>query len=1783
MTTWRKVACCLATVAGLSFGTMAEGLPEGEEEYLVRITFTGGGGALQLSEVAVYDRNTNRLNQGLVMVGVNTPAADLKPGEFTFDKPTTFSSDAQTAEKLFDGDSGTKQCVKNSSVSYPISYTMRFGDLATLPRFYDLMTANDSVERSPTAWKVELSDDFGETWVEVDVRSGFAYPSTTYTWFAGKNNQGSRKDPASAAPFELNVDPFAPFRIEGTIPDQTYVEGQPATPLPTVIDVATGEEITDVALFFDVAYANNDKVGRATVTLTGREGTAYAGFGKTMVFNILPEGASEYFVRVTFKGGGNSSEFQISELAIYDATTNLLTGGLTEAAVGLSAAELAPGQFSISRAFNCTSSNFGMIFDSTLSTKVCASSTGGFSYSASNPFAITIRFADLLQVPKYYDLCTANDRTDRSPATWTVELSDDCGTTWFEVDAQSGFKYPSTTYTWFNGKNEQASSTVGPKSAAPFELDLSPLVPFVIAPIPPQTLVVGAACEPEPVVTLRKTGAALTPYDESTGTGDYTVEYANNTRPGVATLTVSGCGKYAGQTLSRSFIINDSYVVAPDAEEGGTGGSWTSPLTLAEALEAAAGGYVELWLKEGAYSLPAGVTVTNGLCIYGGFAGDETTREARHGTGLSVIDGGSSASVHGSDYLLTLVPTNAASFVFDRMEFRGAYIRALNLTTAAAAELTLEDCTVRSNGFYVAKGYSGRGLSVSGGAKAKLAIRGSRLSENRFWSRSDSNGLTDVCGLAVYLTGVAETTIEDTLFFHNGDEYASGYKGIAGRDWCYGWCISANSSPLTVKNTDFIANNGCIHSSGAIVQLAGAIGETSFTNCRFVGNSLESYEGKSTSTLGGALTLGSSSGTLAVDFCTFAYNTCVMENGSGFTQNSGTSTIRNSIFYANAYNGGCADIYVRGGSCTVENCRLSAEGPTSYRSVGGATLSVSGTILDDPRFPVSEEDFERDYLVGSGDVGTRALSSIHIYTAWKDPAMLLTGALDVHPKSEAGRWTAAGWVADETTSPLIDRGTADAPYDNEPEPKGFAANLGGYGNTTEASKTPDGIPAIADFSEDLERDPGSAAYSFTLTSDKPFVAKLWFCWGDSASGEAGTNGWEHVMSVSNEVGRGAEVFLPLAERGISFDNGQTFHWRFYAKAAYGDATKDGTTTITQEQEEIAPETTEPTADYETDVGSAILSFQLGGTGVYSADVYLCSGGTGGEGTNGWKEVVLAGRDVKKGASFTVPLDTYFDKGETAAWRIVVMIDGESAYERNGTVTGVYDLPEYKGKKGPKYVIHVRAAAEGDGSGKDWYNACTTLSRAFEVFLEDETKREIWVSGDLICPGKAMFQLTRSVALRGGFTTLDERSPEDRLPGARSKLSSVKTGANAYPQILGGDTLDDFAFDRFDCVNSGSIAGISMGAMTEGVKTLAVTDCRFASCPGALRLTGNSHARAVIANCTFTNCTYSSGPGAFQLTSCTEALVTNVSVRFCAMNYDTYGGNGWSRDDLTSGWAVGANDTPTRFVECEFVGNAYVVHKKDVIHAPVYVGGAVDGTEFVNCLFAANDGRAWEDKKQVPYGNSTGALAFNPSSSAARLGIRNCTFAYNGYNASEGAAGIYAVQGEVTIRNSIFFGNFHLDASAGNIRLGANATADIAWTMFDETNTLGVAEVTPGSVTYGRGICLGDPLFVTPYAAAQAQVVGLTNDTNLVTRDLSSRLTDAAVCGAFDLHLKGKYRDADGVTHRSGGVQSPAVNAGDKASAYDREPQPNGGRVNLGNYGNTPEATMSKIGSALIVR
>jgi hypothetical protein len=66
---------------------------------------------------------------------------------------------------------------------------------------------------------------------------------------------------------------------------------------------------------------------------------------------------------------------------------------------------------------------------------------------------------------------------------------------------------------------------------------------------------------------------------------------------------------------------------------------------------------------------------------------------------------------------------------------------------------------------------------------------------------------------------------------------------------------------------------------------------------------------------------------------------------------------------------------------------------------------------------------------------------------------------DFHLKSQAGRWDefSESWVIDDVTSPCIDAGDPNSSVAFEPFPNGVIINIGVYGNTVEASKSPSGF------------------------------------------------------------------------------------------------------------------------------------------------------------------------------------------------------------------------------------------------------------------------------------------------------------------------------------------------------------------------------------------------------------------------------------------------------------------------------------------------------------------------------------------------------------------------------------------------------------------------------------------------------------------------------------------------------------------------------------------------------
>jgi hypothetical protein len=141
---------------------------------------------------------------------------------------------------------------------------------------------------------------------------------------------------------------------------------------------------------------------------------------------------------------------------------------------------------------------------------------------------------------------------------------------------------------------------------------------------------------------------------------------------------------------------------------------------------------------------------------------------------------------------------------------------------------------------------------------------------------------------------------------------------------------------------------------------------------------------------------------------------CTVVQNHGYGLEGDGITVANSILYGNGISVG--DVQIKGTSVKVAYCDVQA------------TFGGQGNIDADPAF------------VASG--------------TWTDPNTYILG--DYHLKSRAGHWSprTRSWVLDDATSPCIDTGDPNAPFGLEPLPSGGRVNLGAYGNTPEASRSP---------------------------------------------------------------------------------------------------------------------------------------------------------------------------------------------------------------------------------------------------------------------------------------------------------------------------------------------------------------------------------------------------------------------------------------------------------------------------------------------------------------------------------------------------------------------------------------------------------------------------------------------------------------------------------------------------------------------------------------------------------
>jgi len=315
-----------------------------------------------------------------------------------------------------------------------------------------------------------------------------------------------------------------------------------------------------------------------------------------------------------------------------------------------------------------------------------------------------------------------------------------------------------------------------------------------------------------------------------------------------------------------------------------------------------------------------------------------------------------------------------------------------------------------------------------------------------------------------------------------------------------GGICNDNSSP-TLMNCDFINNEARVISN-QYSSLAGGIynyeSNPTLTDCTFTGNLAESgggiFNDNSSPTLmnctfsensadwGGGMINGLSNPIL--NNCNFIGNEAIncgggMENesnssptvtGCKFTDNlagwgggvrnyQSTTILINCTFSGNSANYSGGGVQSQMSNVTVASCTFSANsanwGGGIYNSAADSFTTLTNCILWGNIWNQIYAGWTGDTIVTYSNIQGgwqgQGQNNIDVDPLFADP---YNG--DYHLKSQAGRWDpiSESWIMDVVTSPCIDAGDPASPVGDEPSPNGGIINMGAYGGTTKASKSP---------------------------------------------------------------------------------------------------------------------------------------------------------------------------------------------------------------------------------------------------------------------------------------------------------------------------------------------------------------------------------------------------------------------------------------------------------------------------------------------------------------------------------------------------------------------------------------------------------------------------------------------------------------------------------------------------------------------------------------------------------
>jgi hypothetical protein len=460
-------------------------------------------------------------------------------------------------------------------------------------------------------------------------------------------------------------------------------------------------------------------------------------------------------------------------------------------------------------------------------------------------------------------------------------------------------------------------------------------------------------------------------------------------------------------------IFSQNQICVDGSSSGSENGTPSNPYhTIQAAVNAAANGDI-IKVAQGTYSEAVQISQKK-VQLLGGFVGGGDFNSANPQANKTIIEGTSSAPC-----ILAYIDAQAisGSLTISGFTIRNGQ-RGIELSGGWSGfldNILIENNIIENNGMQTDQ--RGGGIGLEGN---HVTIQNNMIRNNRSGR-----------GAAI---GGTSNALADFLIADNRIENNTGYDDHAGG--------------MFINGTGTITRNifdGNIAAASFNYGWGGGIVITNYDTTKVIVLSHNVWRNNYAPDRGGAVFVDEAAKVLMEH--ELFYNNTTKKSGSAiyvdadWNYNSSVLYMNHCTVSGNSTDAGEAALFVQGSIAHIQNSIFWNNG-SDFEFIDDAPALASLTIA----YTLTQQGF-----TGTGNISA-------------DPLFADASNGDFHVKSTNGRFdpSTGQFVNDNVNSPAIDAGDPASDYSNEPSPNGGRVNLGCYGNTAEASKSPiAGIEEIA--------------------------------------------------------------------------------------------------------------------------------------------------------------------------------------------------------------------------------------------------------------------------------------------------------------------------------------------------------------------------------------------------------------------------------------------------------------------------------------------------------------------------------------------------------------------------------------------------------------------------------------------------------------------------------------------------------------------------------------------------